>query len=91
MTIPGRNLREESYGKTLVLMEGVSPYMNVDTFSRFFLRFFSRHLPKGSRVAYDCKLSGVDDGFGRIGRTQTPFRLGREREDMVSFLNELGY
>jgi methyltransferase (TIGR00027 family) len=83
-------LAKNPTAKALVLMEGVSPYINVDTFSRF-LRFLAKHLPKGSRVAYDCKLSGVDDGFGRVGRTHTPFRLGREREDMVNFHNQLGY
>jgi O-methyltransferase involved in polyketide biosynthesis len=65
--------------KAMVLMEGVSPYINVDTCSGC-LRFLARHLPKGSRVAYDCKLSGVDDGFGRVGRTQMPIRLGRKSE-----------
>jgi len=77
-------------GKAMVLMEGVSPYINVETFSRF-LRFLAGTLPRGSRVAYDLKLAGVADEYGRVGRTQRPFRVGAGRENMASFHEKLGY
>lgn len=76
--------------KTLVLMEGVSPYVNFETFDRF-LRLLATRLPAGSRVAYDFKLSGVKDDFGRSGRTTRPFRLTAEIEDAVVYHEELGY
>jgi methyltransferase (TIGR00027 family) len=63
--------------KVLVLMEGVSPYINVDSFGRF-LSLLARKLPAGSRVAYDFKLCGVHDDFGLVGKTQRPFRLAVE-------------
>lgn len=76
--------------KTLVLMEGVSPYINSKTFGRF-LHLLASRLPAGSRVAYDFKLSGVKDDFGRSGRTTRPFRLTAEIEDVVGYHEELGY
>ena len=74
----------------MVLMEGVSPYINVETFSRF-LRFLAETLPRGSRVAYDLKLAAVADEFGRVGRTQRPFRVAGGRENMAIFHEKLGY
>ena len=76
--------------KAMVLMEGVSPYINAETFTRF-LRFLAGTLPRGSRVAYDLKLAGVADEFGRIGQTQRPFRVGAGRENMAIFHEKLGY
>jgi len=76
--------------KTLVMMEGVTPYVNFETFGRF-LSLLARKLPAGSRVAYDFKLSGVADDFGRVGRTQRPFRLTAKIEDAVAYHEELGY
>jgi methyltransferase (TIGR00027 family) len=74
--------------KTLVLMEGVSPYVNVGSFGRF-LNLLARKLPAGSRVAYDFKLRGVRDDFGRVGRTQRPFRLALE--EVGAYHKELGF
>ncbi len=82
----GRN----NNGKALVMMEGVSPYVNFETFGRF-LSLLARKLPTGSRVAYDFKLSGVADDFGLVGRTQRPFRLTEKIEDIVAYHEELGY
>lgn len=77
-------------GKGLVFMEGVSPYVNSDTFNRF-LSLLARELLPGSRVAYDFKLSGVNDDFGRIGQTQRPFRLPAARKEVADYHKKLGY
>jgi len=76
--------------KTLVLMEGVSPYVNIESFGRF-LSLLAKKLPSGSLVAYDFKLSGVADDFGRVGRTQRPFRLTGVTEQVVAYHQDLGY
>jgi methyltransferase (TIGR00027 family) len=76
--------------KVLVLMEGVSPYVNTETF-RGFLNFLARNLLSGSRVAYDFKLRGIADEFGRVGRTQRPFRLEGGRAEITAFHEQLGF
>ena len=83
-------LNKNNNAKTLVLMEGVSPYINSDTFSPF-LSLLARKLSVGSRVAYDFKLAGVDDSFGRGGRTQRPFRLPTIREEVMSYHEKFSY
>lgn len=83
-------LSRNRMGKGLVFMEGVSPYVNTDTFNRF-LSLLSKELLQGSRVAYDFKLSGVKDDFGRTGRTQHPFRLPAVREKIAEYHKKLGY
>ena len=45
----------------------------------------------GSRVAYDFKLRGFADEFGRVGRTQKPFRLGGGRAEITAFHEQLGF
>lgn len=86
----GRWLRRNDAGKGLVLMEGVSPYVNVETFG-LFLSFLSRQLAARSRVAYDFKLRGVADGFGSGGRTHRPFRLSAIAEEIAAYHERLGY
>lgn len=83
-------LNKNDRARTLVLMEGVSPYVNVEAFGRF-LSLLARELPAGSRVVYDFKLAGVADSFGLVGRTQRPFRLPTVREEVVSYHEKLGY
>jgi methyltransferase (TIGR00027 family) len=83
-------LGENNRTKALVLMEGVSPYVNSETFNQF-LRLLRRNLPMGSRVAYDFKLRGIADGFGLLGRTKIPFRLGGGKEEVAIFHKDLGY
>ena len=77
-------LERHARSKTLVLMEGVSPYVNANAFSRF-LTLLSTRLVPGSPVAYDFKISGVKDDFGRGGRIQEPFRLPENREQVATF------
>jgi len=76
--------------KVLVMMEGVSPYVNHETY-RGFLHCLARNLLSGSRVAYDFKLRGIADDFGRSGRTQKPFRLGGGRAELTAFHEPLGF
>lgn len=70
--------------RALVLMEGVSPYVNSDQIAAF-LRMLSSRLAPGSPVAYDYKIRGVKDDFGRVGRTEKPFRLSTVRDEVAAF------
>ena len=83
-------LGKNNSAKVLVMMEGVSPYINGETFSGF-LNLLAGNLLRGSRVAYDFKLRGVADEFGRVGRTQKPFRLGGGRAEITAFHEPLGF
>jgi methyltransferase (TIGR00027 family) len=75
--------------KRLVMMEGVSPYVNERNF-RSFLSIIAKSLPPGSHVAYDYKLQGVKAEFGREGRTEVPFRMSSVAADVARFHEELG-
>lgn len=75
--------------KALVVMEGVSPYVNDRNFVRF-LSLLGSELPAGSQVAYDYKIRGSRDDFGREGRTEQPFRLSLKLEEVAAFHREHG-
>lgn len=81
---------ENKTSKGLVLMEGVSPYVNVNTFTRF-LRFLASELTTGSRVAYDFKIRGVSDEFGLVGRTREPFRLPWDKKELDVYHAQIGF
>jgi methyltransferase (TIGR00027 family) len=83
-------LTENVTGQTFVFMEGVSPYVNAETFARF-LELLATKLPSGSYIAYDFKLRGVKDDFGRGDRTINPFRLPGLREDVTNYHEKRGY
>ncbi len=83
-------LANSNTSKALVMMEGVSPYVNVETFTQF-LGFLANKLHPESLVIYDFKLSGVKDDFGLVGQTQRPFRLTSVRNEVASYHRELGY
>ena len=76
--------------QAFVLMEGVSPYINLESFRRF-LGLLGTKLPTGSRVAYDFKIQGVADELGRVGRTERPFRLGPNTDEISAFHEGLGF
>src|SRR5206468_5199960 len=59
-------LGDRTRTKALVLMEGVSPYISGGNFGRFLVLLATRLSP-GSYVAYDFKIRGVHDDFGRVG------------------------
>jgi methyltransferase (TIGR00027 family) len=75
---------ENQPGRTLVLMEGVSPYIDDVAFGRF-LSLLAGTLAAGSHVAYDFKIRGAHDDLGREGRTQRPFRLPTANNDVAAF------
>jgi len=77
-------LDERPARKTLVLMEGVSPYIDDMSFKQFLLLWASK-LTAGSLVAYDFKIREVEDDFGRAGRTENPFRLPSARSHVTAF------
>jgi methyltransferase (TIGR00027 family) len=79
----------EAKPKALVMFEGVSPYINTVAF-RHFLRTLASRLASGSHVAYDFKIKGVRDDFGREGRTEDPFRLSTSGEEAAAFHMALG-
>jgi methyltransferase (TIGR00027 family) len=82
-------LREQDK-KALILLEGVSPYIDTQAFGGF-LQFLTRVLPATSRVAYDFKLPGVNEDFGRSARTVRPFRLASRRDEVVAYHSQWGY
>lgn len=83
-------LNEIKSARVMVMMEGVSPYVNDDAFSQF-LRLLGTKLSPGSLVAYDFKIRGVADNFGHVGRTESPFRLSHSREHVVAYHKKRGF
>jgi methyltransferase (TIGR00027 family) len=75
--------------KTLVMIEGVSPYIHDNAFERF-LHMLASRLAPGSHVAYDFKVGGINDDFGRGGRTQKPFRLSTSKPEVEAYHRPLG-
>ncbi len=76
--------------RTLVMMEGVTPYVNEASFTAF-LKMLKRSLAPESRLAYDFKISGIDDAFGLNDRTNHPFRLPLDEARVEAFHAALGY
>ena len=75
--------------KTLVVMEGVSPYIDSGAFIQF-LRLLGAKLTVGSQVAYDFKLTGANDDLGHGGRAKRSFRLSSKRNEVAAFHKQLG-
>jgi methyltransferase (TIGR00027 family) len=85
-----RSLGEHENQPILVIMEGVSPYVCDDSF-RSFLRLLATSLRPGSAVAYDFKLRGMADAFGRSHEGQNLFRLPGNRQEIDDYHRELGF
>jgi methyltransferase (TIGR00027 family) len=83
-------LRQDGNTKTLVLMEGVSPYIESGSFGRF-LQFLAGALPENSWVAYDFKLPGVNEVFVSSERIANQFRLASGRDEVVAHHTARGY
>ena len=75
--------------KTLVLIEGVSVYVDEKNFRRF-LQLLAAKLSPGSHLCYDYKIQGANDDLGRSGRTVKPFRLSQVREEVATYHEALG-
>jgi hypothetical protein len=71
-------------------MEAVSPYVDFHCFVQF-LALLGRSLASGSLLAYDFKLSEVNDEFGMSNRTERPFRLPWVVEEITSLHEPLGF
>ena len=76
--------------RILVMLEGVSPYISTTTFEAF-LRLLATRLAAGSRLAYDFKLAGVAEDFGRSARSDKPFRLPGNSAEVAAYHQALGY
>lgn len=85
-----RWLKRHRGANMLVMMEGVSPYVNAGAFGQF-LDLLSAELGTPSRVAYDFKIRGVVDDFGRTNRTTDPFRLASGRDDVAAYHHAHGF
>ena len=75
--------------KTLVLVEGVSVYIDDSSFCRF-LQLLAVKLSPGSHVCYDYKIRGIQDDLGRSGRTERPFRLSQIRDEVATYHQAIG-
>lgn len=85
-----RLLDEKSRGPVLVMMEGVTPYVSSETFRAFLCLLAARIHPR-SFLAYDFKLVGAAEGFGRSARAQQPFRLPAEEAKVAAYHDALGF
>ena len=74
----------------LLIAEGVSPYIQRTTFTAL-LEALPKLLPTGSRVAYDFKLAGVADDFGKGADVSAPFRLALNVQAIAELHAGLGY
>jgi O-methyltransferase involved in polyketide biosynthesis len=70
--------------ETLVLIEGVSAYVDESHFCHF-LEVLAAKLSPSSYVCYDYKTRGINDELGRGGRTRKPFRLSDVRQEVAAF------
>lgn len=84
-----RWLKAHAGAKLLVMLEGVSPYVQTTRFDAF-LRHLGRDLAPGSLLAYDFKRTDTLPDFGRSERTREPFRLPVDREAAARFHAERG-
>ena len=74
----------------MLMMEGVSPYVEAEAFDRF-MDLLGAELSRGSVVAYDFKFSGVADRFGRASREESTFRLPNSREQVAAYHQHRGF
>ena len=85
-----RVLEEGRQEPVMVIMEGVSPYINAKSF-RAFLRDLASRLHPDSVLAYDFKIAGAKNTFGCSAKVQHPFRLPAGRKEIVAYHDELGF
>lgn len=76
--------------KAMVMMEGVSPYVDRGSFGRF-LDLLAGKLQPGALLAYDFKILGVADDFARTERVSDPFRLADSTDQVAAFHQEHGF
>jgi methyltransferase (TIGR00027 family) len=74
----------------LVMLEGVSPYIDEISFGRF-LKFLAAKLSPGSVVAYDYKIRSAANDFKLGSHTKKLFRLPAAKNDVVAYHEALGF
>jgi methyltransferase (TIGR00027 family) len=75
----------------LVIIEGVSSYIEHEQFGSFLL-FLAGTLRAGSRIAYDYKIRGAIDGVAEpIGPAKQPFTLPATKQEVIAYHKALGY
>ncbi len=75
--------------KTLFLAEGVTPYI-IPTAVDNLLSFIRDLAPRGSRIAYDFKLAGLNDDFGVKENGEITFRLPNSNDQIERFHSRFG-
>jgi methyltransferase (TIGR00027 family) len=84
--------REAGYdprAATLILAEGVTPYVLKTHFLRW-LEFFAENSGRESRLSCDYKVAGCDDAFGRLDAGPT-LRIPRDSSALVHFHRRAGW
>ena len=74
----------------LVMLEGVSPYIDELSFGQF-LHFLAVSLKPGSVVAYDYKIRNTADDFELGSTTKRVFRLPAAKNDVITYHGSLGF
>lgn len=80
----------EGSSPALLIAEGVSPYIEQACFMDL-LEELPKLLPAASRVAYDFKLAGVADDFGKGPGVSVPFRIALDERAITEMHADLGY
>jgi methyltransferase (TIGR00027 family) len=74
----------------LVMLEGVSAYIEEQSFVRF-LNFLATKLTPESIIAYDYKIRTDKDDLKVGGPAKRPFRLPAAKNDVIAYHEALGY
>lgn len=87
----GRWLSDRRSGAGLVILEGVSPYIDDRPFGAF-LEFLAASLHSDSTVGYDFKIAGLHDQWGRERGSSTPgFRLPADLSKVTEYHAARGF
>jgi len=74
----------------LVMLEGVSPYIEFEAFTRF-LSTLKLNLHPDSKITYDFKRDDLQISFGKTVMVKTPFRLSTDKSEVKLFHEKLGF
>jgi methyltransferase (TIGR00027 family) len=86
--------------KTLFIWEGTTPYINLEAVHKI-LEFISAESGAGSSIIFDyilssvvngtCMLEGARNELKKMAKTDEPFILGFEKDEIDLFLKEKGF
>lgn len=74
----------------LIYAEGVSPYIEGTVFMTF-LAELAQRLPVGSQFAYDFKIKGADDTFGKDDAVEAPLRWSLDAAALADQHQRVGF